>query len=63
MFPSVEFNENVGVSLPKWFKVNDRGLRANLLDNLGDFLDHVSDKIINEDIYPALSQVLPTLVM
>lgn len=52
-----EFNEHIGPSLPKWFKINDRGLRANLLENLSDFLEHVPATVINQDIYPALSEV------
>eukprot|EP01128_Nolandella_sp_AFSM9_P005996 TRINITY_DN300_c0_g1_i1.p1 TRINITY_DN300_c0_g1~~TRINITY_DN300_c0_g1_i1.p1 ORF type:complete len:763 (-),score=125.41 TRINITY_DN300_c0_g1_i1:149-2437(-) len=56
MLDTAEFNEHVADSVPKWFKINDRGLRTNLLSNLKNYLQHLTDAQVNDVVYPAVLQ-------
>lgn len=39
-------------SVIKWFSSTDRALRANLLQSLGSFVEHLSASVIDEQIFP-----------
>eukprot|EP01114_Cavostelium_apophysatum_P021254 TRINITY_DN7366_c0_g1_i1.p1 TRINITY_DN7366_c0_g1~~TRINITY_DN7366_c0_g1_i1.p1 ORF type:complete len:732 (-),score=205.55 TRINITY_DN7366_c0_g1_i1:36-2231(-) len=47
-----EYSQTVTPSVVRWFASNDRALRMNLLQNLEQFIDHLSPAMISDQIFP-----------
>ncbi|EGG15150.1 SCY1 family protein kinase [Cavenderia fasciculata] len=47
-----EYTTKVVPSVVKWFAMDDRGLRVNLLENLEHYIQHLSSTVINDQIFP-----------
>lgn len=47
-----EYAAQVTPSVIKWFATNDRALRMNLLQNLDQFIDHLTPAMVSDQIFP-----------
>ncbi|KAL6049462.1 Nuclear aminoacylation-dependent tRNA export pathway component [Balamuthia mandrillaris] len=50
-----EYAAQVIPSIVKWFTGNDKELKANLLENMESFAEHLSPQIVNDNIFPCVA--------
>jgi len=48
---SAEYEQTIVTAIVKTFAVPDRTIRLSLLENLGSFIDNLSNKIVNDQIF------------
>jgi SCY1-like protein 1 len=59
---STEYEQVVVTSIVKMFAVPDRAIRLSLLESLGSFIDKLSNKIVNDQIFQHVVSVIYFLI-
>lgn len=53
-----EYDRLITPSLVKMFSSSDRTIRVTLLENLPNFVDHLTNKVVNDKIFPNVVGIL-----
>eukprot|EP01125_Pyxidicula_operculata_P013606 TRINITY_DN4510_c0_g1_i1.p1 TRINITY_DN4510_c0_g1~~TRINITY_DN4510_c0_g1_i1.p1 ORF type:complete len:848 (-),score=229.52 TRINITY_DN4510_c0_g1_i1:70-2613(-) len=51
-----EYNAEVTPSVVKWFRSPDKEIKKNLIENIKAYAQHLSPSLVNDQVYPAVSQ-------
>ena len=55
-----EYNSRITPVIIRLFSNQDRGIRVCLLENMPEMIDHLSQKIVNDKIFPQMVSRNPT---